>query len=139
MSNSQCPPGNLYLIKTVKNIVTFLGLKVFNYVFSCSRNAQVIFVIKLQLKLKISNLKDKAVKGIIVNRALLFLHIGPLQISLTVPLLNKILISCFIRRRMKSRRRFQSEELNPRLIQMELMKDMLSILSDLILIRVFIN
>ena len=49
----QCP-GNLCLINNVEDVVVFLGLKVLNsenFFFSCSRNAQVTFVEKTQLKI----------------------------------------------------------------------------------------
>ena len=43
--------GNLYLINNMENMVVFLDLELFAFfIFSCSRNAQVIFVEKQQLK-----------------------------------------------------------------------------------------
>ena len=55
MSDSQQYPFALYLINNVQDIVVFLGLKVLNsgiyYLFSCSRNMQVMLVEKPQLKI----------------------------------------------------------------------------------------
>ena len=87
MPNSQRYLLNLYLIKNVENTVVFLGFTVKSgnsSLFSCSRNAQVTFVVKPQLKnnqLKknkhrylIHTWIDKAFKGSIEVQALI-IHI----------------------------------------------------------------
>ena len=55
MPDSQRYQYNLYLINNAKDIDIVLGLKVFNsdisYMFSCNKNAQVMFVQKPQLKI----------------------------------------------------------------------------------------
>ena len=60
MPDSHRYPVNLYLINNVEDIVAFIDFYVFNfdysYMFSCSRNVQVPFVEKPQLKLIIFQL-----------------------------------------------------------------------------------
>jgi len=97
----QCPIHNDSLETFIwsiilEDIVVLLNLKVSNsvnsYMFSCSRNAQVIIAEKSQLKIilkhwsLIPTWSDKAFKGIDVNRALPSLYRGSLEIMLTVPL-----------------------------------------------------
>ena len=65
----------------MEDIVVFPGLNVFNsdnfYIISCSRNEQVTFVAKPQLKIIHTLLLImQRVKGTVVNRALPVLHGG---------------------------------------------------------------
>ena len=57
MTNLQQYPRILYLINNVEDIVVSQGLKMFisddSNMFSCSRNAQVTFVEKPELKINI--------------------------------------------------------------------------------------
>ena len=104
MSDSQRYPWSPHLIKNVEDIVVFINLKVFNsdnsQMFSCNRNAQISFAENSHVKLiSFQNQKhwyliyassDKALKGIVVNRALSSLNGESLEITLTVPLRRKL-------------------------------------------------
>ena len=76
----------------MEDIVIFIGLKVLNsnifYMFYCSGNMQATFVENPQL-INISYL-IKAIKGILVNLALPFLHGigGSLEIMLILPFMR---------------------------------------------------
>ena len=67
-------------------IIVFSGFNSDNsFVLSCSRNVQLKIIIFQSHKIwyKINTRSDKAIKGTIVNRALLSLHGGSLEIPIT--------------------------------------------------------
>ena len=95
-----------YLLNNKEDIVFFLCLKVFNSdyscLFSCSRNVEITFTGKPQLKkisfqtfkqwYLINTWSDKVFKDISVNQVSLpSLHRGSLEIMLTVHLKTRIL------------------------------------------------
>ena len=87
ISYSQQYPWNLYLINNIE------------YMFSCSRNAQITFGEKPQIKIisfqnctheyLIHTWTEKSFKGTIVNRALSSLHKGSPAVTLTVSIKDR--------------------------------------------------
>ena len=108
MSDSQWYPYNLnlYLNNNMEEVVVFKGLQVLNSdstnMFFCSRNAHVTFVVKSQLKIisfqlnkhwyLIHTWSDKVLKGIVLNLALRSLRRGPIEITLTAPLIDSMCV-----------------------------------------------
>ena len=90
------------LYQTCWRYCRFLALKLFDFyccfIFSCSRNVQVTFEEKPQLKIisfpnfkhwyLIKTWSGKAFNGLVVNRVLSSLHGRSLEIKLTVPLIR---------------------------------------------------